>query len=356
MSEHPPQSGAGDGAAPRPPRRPRYRGTHPRRFEQRYKELDPQRFPEMQAHLRAQGRTPAGAHVPILCDEIIAALAPHPGACVADCTLGYGGHALAFLQRLQPGGLLLGFDVDGEQLEPARRRLTEAAEQAPLAEFKLFRRNFAGLAGVLAETLSGDGFDVIFADLGVSSMQIDDPRRGFSYKHDGPLDMRMDQRIARSAADWLRVLSASELAEILRAYGDEADAERIAAAIVAAPAHQPLSSTRALGRLVAQVKGVDSPAALAPTFQAIRIHVNDELGALRGLLRVAPHCLRPGGRFGVLTFHSGEDRLVKHAFREGAAAGQYDGEQRELIRPGPAERRDNPRSAAAKFRWTRRPA
>ncbi len=340
-------------------RRPRYRGTHPRQFQERYKELDAEAYPEMQEHVRAQGRTPAGAHVPVMLAEVLAVLAPQPGAVVADCTLGYGGHARALLERVGPEGLLVGLDVDAEQLARTRDRLSGAGHD----NVHLHHSNFAGLAKVLGlEGLAGA--DAVFADLGVSSMQIDDPRRGLSYKHDGPLDMRLDARIPLSAADWLARLSEAELAETLADLADEPHAQAIAAAIVRRRQQGPITRTGELVDTIFAALGLDRrrwrqqaqakthPAAL--TFQALRILVNDELGSLRQLLRIAPDCLAPGGRIAILSFHSGEDRLVKRAFREGLRAGLYAEAPDEVQRPTPQELADNPRSRSAKLRWARR--
>jgi 16S rRNA (cytosine1402-N4)-methyltransferase len=345
-------------------RRPRYPGTHPRRFEQRYKELDPQAHPDVHPHVRAQGRTPAGTHVPVLVNEVLQCLAPAPGEIVADCTLGYGGHAIEFLQRIRPDGRLIGFDLDPAALEKARNRLVRVG-----VPFSLHRGNYAGLGKVLAaEKL--DGYDIIFADLGVSSMQLDDPSRGFSYKHAGPLDMRMDSAAAgvkRTAAELLATLPFEQLSAALAELADEPDHERIARRIVAQRAIRPITRTSELVRLIFAAKGLSRrdwrqqtasdargihPAAL--TFQALRIIVNDELGALAQLLRMAPYCLLRGGRIGIISFHSGEDRLVKHAFREGLRDGTYAAICEAVIRPAAPEVHANPRSASAKFRWARR--
>lgn len=343
-----------------PRRRPRYAGTHPRRFEERYKERDPQRYPEIVEHVRAQGRTPAGTHVPVMLAEVLAALRPAPGEIVADVTLGYGGHARALLERVAPGGVLIGLDLDGEQLLAAGRRLSQCADSVSL---HLRRSHFAGLPKVMAD-LGIEGLDVLLADLGVSSMQIDDPARGFSYRHDGPLDMRMDPRRPRTAADLLRSVSEAELSEALRDFADEPGHARIARAIVQRRERQPITRTLDLAEIVVAAAAV-SPAAArrasgmrgerlhpaARTFQALRILVNDELHGLEQLLRIAPWCMRPGGRLGVLTFHSGEDRRVKRAFREGVRGGVYERIADRPERAAPAERAANPRSAPAKLRW-----
>jgi 16S rRNA (cytosine1402-N4)-methyltransferase len=307
-------------------------------------------------------------HVPVMLDEVLAALSPSPGEVVADLTIGYGGHALAFLERTAPNGLLIGLDLDGGQLEATGRRLGNMTDPARL---DLHHSHFAGLPKVLAAA-GRPGVDVLFADLGVSSMQIDDPSRGFSYKHDGPLDMRMDPRRPRTAADILRRITAEELAAALRELADEPDHERIALAIVRRRSEQPIARTLDLADAVLAVKGLprrsgraaagasDSGSSAtesarlhpaARTFQALRIMVNDELQGLDQLLRVAPGCLRPGGRLGILTFHSGEDRRVKHALRDGLRDGVYAQIAERPQRPSAAERSANPRSAPAKFRW-----
>jgi len=355
------ESPGADTPAPGRRRRPRYRGTHPRRFAERYKELAPEKYPEIAAHVRAQGRTPAGTHVPVLVPEVLAALDPRPGEVVADLTLGHGGHALALWPRIQPGGRLYGLDLDGAVLARTRDRLAAAG-----AEITVEESNFAGLGSFLRRH-DLDGCDVLFADLGVSSLQIDDPARGFSYKHDGPLDMRMGESRRRTAAELLATLSAGELATALAELADEPQAAAIAAAVVAARARAPLQSTRDLTRLVLAAKGI-SPRVLgaarradpdllhpaARTFQALRMLVNEERGNLAALLREAPHCLKPGGRIGIVSFHSGEDRLVAEAFAAGRAAGFYAAIAAAAIRPGPAEHRANPRSSSARFRWARR--
>jgi 16S rRNA (cytosine1402-N4)-methyltransferase len=390
-----------DSGSPRPPRRKRYGGTHPAKFGEKYKELQPEQYPEMQEHVRAQGRTPAGTHVPIMVREIMECLAPQPGEVVADGTLGYGGHAREFLSRIAPGGRLVGFDLDREQLDRTGRRLEkefpgamaarghDESEQGLAGEnmaasghgtsaknsglpagvtLGLHHGNFAGIDRALAAE-GIEGYDIIFADLGVSSMQIDDPARGFSYKHEGLLDMRMDPRRKRSAADLLATLPEEKLSAALAELADEPDHAAIARAVVERRSHQPIRTTTELVDLVLEAKGLShdqwqkraaqSPGELHPaalTFQALRILVNDELASLAQLLRVTPWCLQPGGRLGIISFHSGEDRLVKQSFREGLAAGVYAAIADEVLRPTAAEVYANPRSKPARFRWARKPA
>jgi 16S rRNA (cytosine1402-N4)-methyltransferase len=308
--------------------------------------------------VRAKGSTPAGTHIPVLVAQVLDSLHPGPGDIVVDCTVGYGGHAMEFIKRITPGGRLIALDVDSVELERTRERLSQA--DVPVS---FHRSNFAGIANVLKKE-GLDRCDIIWADLGVSSMQIDNPQRRMSYKHDGPLDMRMDDRLKRTAADWLAKLSEQELAATLWELADEPDAQRIAHMIVARQAAEPITRISQLVELVFEAKGltpkmrrqqrVSEPGSLHPaarTFQALRILVNDELGSLRELLRVASYCLHPGGRIGIISFHSGEDRLVKQSFREGVRSGIYESAAEDVIMPGIEEIRANPRSASAKFRW-----
>jgi 16S rRNA (cytosine1402-N4)-methyltransferase len=353
------RSGESGHRTQKPRRRPRYRGTHPKRYAERYKEHNLASYPEMEAHLQAKGSTPAGTHIPVLVEEVMACLRPAPGEVVVDCTVGYGGHAREFLQRIAPGGRLIGLDVDAAELERTRKRLGRT--EAPVS---FYHSNFAGLAKVLGQEKL-DGFDIIFADLGVSSMQIDNPERGMSYKHEGPLDMRMDDRIKETGADLLKRLSEEELSQELWELADEPDHRKIARQIVARRTVEPITRTSQLAQVVFEAKGLDpklwrrqrreakagSLHPAARTFQALRILVNDELGSLRELLRIAPYCLRPGGRLGIISFHSGEDRLVKQSFRAGVRGGAYASAAEEVVTPTTPEIRANPRSASAKFRW-----
>lgn len=342
-----------DSDAPRPARRPRYRGTHPRQFEQKYKEHQPERYPDEIAKVLDGGKTPAGMHRPIMVAEVLAALALEPGDTVADCTLGYGGHAGEFLRAVQPGGRVLGFDLDPLELPrtEARLRATGIPEEA----LKVWRQNFAGLAAVLAVE-APDGVAAIFADLGVSSMQLDDPARGFTYKSDGPLDMRMNPTRGLSAAEWLTKWSAPRLAQLLTENADEPQADALAEAILLAQARSPLTTTRALAEVVRTAvpqrqSEEDIERTVRRVFQALRIAVNGEFDALDAFLRQLPGCLKPGGRVAILTFHSGEDRRVKAAFKDGLLAGDYSEIARDVIRATPAEQRANPRSSSAKLRW-----
>ena len=339
-------------------RRVRYSGKNPRNYAQKYKELDPQRDPETIAKVIASGKTPAGQHRPILVDEVLEALDLRPGQRGADATFGYGGHSEAILGKVRPGGQLLGLDVDAVQLPRSEQRLRDLgfSEQ----ELVVKRSNYAGLAAALEEMSWGDGVDFVLADLGLSSMQIDNPERGFSYKHDGPLDMRMNPERGVSARDWLARCKPEKLERWLEEAGDEPRAATIAAALAEASAEEKgkdgLTTTRQLRRVIEQTLPETCDEELrkvtvARVFQAIRIAVNDEFSALDAFLRSLPDCLRPSGRVAILSFHSGEDRRVKHHFRDGLRTGIYREISAEVVRPSAAEIGGNPRAAPAKLRW-----
>lgn len=334
--------------AERPPRRPRYSGKNPRRFAEKYKEHAPELYPETVARVIAGGKTPAGSHVPIMVDESLAALALHPGQTGVDATLGYGGHAARILKRITPGGKLLGLDVDPLELPKTAARLL--AMGFGECAFEAVRSNYAGIAkGLAARELAA--VDFVFADLGCSSMQYDDPLRGFSFKRAGPLDMRMNPGRGLSAADWLVKVSAEKLELALHEHADEPRAEMLGAAL----AGHRFTDTLALAEAVREAVGNLDNGLLELTvrrvFQAVRIAVNEEFTALEAFLRVLPDCLKPGGRAVVLTFHSGEDRRVKKAFQAGLREGVYASLNESVITAGPEERRLNPRSSAAKLRW-----
>jgi len=273
-----------------------------------------------------------------------------------DSTLGHGGHARAMLARLAPGGRLIGLDVDPVEQPKTIARLRAAGWGEDV--FTPVRRNFAGLPQVLAE-LGVAGADAILADLGVSSMQLDDPMRGFTFKTDGPLDLRLNPARPPSAAEWLARVKESELAAALAGNADEPRAELLARELTARRAAAPFTRTRQLAEAIRDILHLPKPGPGQVTddtpvrrvFQALRIAVNDESGVLDQFLRHLPGCLKPGGRVAILTFHSGEDRRVKHAFKSGLRAGAYSAASDEVIRAGREELRANPRSAAAKLRW-----
>ena len=347
----PPSSGDSPSATPHR-RRPRYSGRNPRRFEDKYKEHNPQRYADTVAKVLASGKTPAGSHRPIMVAEILEALAPRPGELAVDCTLGYGGHAREILARLQPGGRLLGLDADPVELPKTEARL-RAAGFGP-ETFTAVRSNFAGLPQALAAA-NLTAADCILADLGVSSMQLDDPTRGFSVKFDGPLDMRMNPQRGFPASVLLEKTSPAALTKLLEENSDEPRAPELAAKLTG----RAFPTTKALGAAIRtalpRVGKDESDLTVRRVFQALRIEVNDEFSALDMLLRYLPMCLNPGGRIAILTFHSGEDRRVKKSFEAGLREGIYADIAHEVIRPTPEERHDNPRSSPAKLRWARVP-
>jgi 16S rRNA (cytosine1402-N4)-methyltransferase len=293
-----------------------------------------------------------GTHLPIMVAEVLRCLRPMPGEMGVDCTLGGGGHAHAILQRLQPGGRLIGLDVDPLELPRTEARLRSAGFGPET--FVARHRSFADLPDVLAAE-GGVGADLILVDLGVSAMQHDTPARGFSYKDPGPLDLRMDPSRGEPASRLLTRLSEETLAGILAENADEPHAQLIAGLLT----RQPVQTTHALERLVRlgltaarpDLQKAEVKMSVRRTFQALRIVVNDEFAALEALLRSLPQCLAPGGRVAVLTFHSGEDRRVKKAFQRGRRSGVYAAVAEAVIRASKDETRANRRAAAAKLRW-----
>jgi len=289
--------------------------------------------------------------------QVIDVLRPQQAKVVVDCTIGYGGHASRLLEEMPPDAILIGLDVDGRQLEQTAKRLAGFGHR-----IRLHRSNFGQLPQVLAQDGIGR-VDAILADLGASSMQIDDPKRGFSYKHpNSPLDMRMDDRLAITAADLLANLSYEELDRALWELADEPDHQRIAQFIVAQRAVRPITSTGDLIRLIFAAKGTtekawkrhktyDDPHPAALTFQALRIMVNDELSNLRLLLQSAPEVLASGGRIAIISFHRGEDRIVRQALKDGLEAGIYSSISPKAMRPTIQEVRSNSRSSSGRLRW-----
>ena len=291
-------------------------------------------------------------HRPIMMDEVLRCLRPTPGDVAVDCTLGGGGHAHAILERVQPGGRLIGFDLDPLELPRTEAQMREAGFGPET--FLARQGNFSALPQLLAAERVASA-DLILVDLGLSSMQADSPERGFSYKVAGPLDMRMNPLQGEPASALLARLSEAALAEILTVNADEPHAELIAGLLK----EKPVTTTHAAERIVRTGLGAAMPAlskadvkmSVRRTFQALRIAVNDEFAALDSLLSALPQCLAPGGRVAVLTFHSGEDRRVKKAFRAGRRDGVYSDAAEDVVRSTKDETFSNRRAAAAKLRW-----
>ena len=305
----------------------------------------------------ASGKTPAGTHRPIMVEEVLRCLRPKAGDVAVDCTLGGGGHARAILERVQPGGRLIGLDVDPLELPRTEASLRAAGFGADT--FVAHQANFAGLQQVLAAEGLATA-DVILADLGVSSMQLDNPERGFTYKEAGPLDMRMNPSRGEPASQLIARISEEALAGLLQENADEPHATLIASLLK----QQPIETTQLVDRLVRtglntalpNLAKADVKMSVRRTFQALRIAVNNEFSTLDALLRSLPQCLAPGGRVAMLTFHSGEDRRVKKAFQAGYRAGVYSAVANEVIRSSMEETRANRRASSAKLRWAVRAA
>jgi 16S rRNA (cytosine1402-N4)-methyltransferase len=333
-------------------RRKRYKGTHPRSFAEKYKELGSD--PEAVAKAKARGSTPAGRHLPVMLAEVLEALAPLSGASILDCTLGWGGHSQALAAAKGPEGRLIGFDRDGEELGRAEERLRSLG-----VGITARRCDFAGALGEL-RGLGVEGVDALLADLGVSSMQLDRPDRGMSFKTNGPLDMRMDRSQGQTAAEWLACASEAQVADALARFGDEPDAKAIAARLAALfAAGRGPKTTFELAAAVAtakrlkpgrfQKKDAFSAHPAGRTFQALRIVVNAEQESLSALLRDLPSLVRSGGRAVFLTFHSGEEVLVEAALAEQTAAGHWLGPLAGPRKASLEEVRENPRARSARL-------
>ena len=294
-------------------------------------------------------------HLPVLLEPILTALSPRPGQTIVDCTAGLGGHSGALLEKITPNGKLIGIDFDPANLAIARAKLESMG-----GNFEFFHNNFAALPTVLGQA-GVEQVDAILADLGVASPQIDDPARGFSYRQPGPLDMRMDSSRGQPASALINRLSEREIEAALLELGDETDAPQIARLIVDRRKIKPIETTQDLMAIVCEARDFTLKRAAgaklhpaARTFQALRILVNRELANLDRLLAVIPQCLKPGGVAAIISFHSGEDRRVKAAFRAGLTGGIYSSISPDPIIADDEERETNPRSRSAKLRWARR--
>ena len=336
-------------------RRPHYSGTHPKSFREKYKEHQPEKYGEMIEKVIRKGSTPAGMHLSIMVEEILDFLQIQPGQTGLDATLGYGGHTRAMLERLEGRGHIYALDVDPIESAKTRERLKAAGYGEELLTVRLL--NFADVEEVAKEA---GRFDFVLADLGVSSMQIDNPERGFSYKLDGPLDLRLNPTQGVSAAQRLLEVSRDELVGMLRENADEPYAEQIADRVVSyIERGRPVETTaqlreiirEALVRLPAAEREESVRKSCQRTFQALRIDVNSEFEVLYRFMEKLPDVLAPGGRAAILTFHSGEDRLVKKAFREYYRQGVYEDIAKDVIRPGAEECARNPRARSTKLRW-----
>ena len=344
-----------DNQTPKSSRRIRYKGTHPKSFKEKYKELNPENFSEDVQKVMQQGRTPAGMHRSICVNEIMDFLNIQPGQIGMDATLGYGGHSLEMLKRLAPIGHLYATDVDPFELPKTRDRLAALGFGPEVLTIK--KMNFSGI-DLIAEEAGPLNF--VLADLGVSSMQIDNPDRGFSFKIDGPLDLRLNPNSGKSAAALLKNISRDRLAELFYEYSDEPYAEEIATAIIETVKRGvEIKTTIDLKEVIKENLSFLAPVNRAEEikktcqrcFQALRIEVNNEFGVLEKFLEKLPDALASGGKVAILSFHSGEDRRVKKMFKAMHRAGIYSEIAPDPIKASAEEINSNPRARSAKLRW-----
>ena len=336
-------------------RRVRYSGKYPKKFEEKYKEHNPEKYKDTIARVIEKGSTPAGMHISIMVKEILDFLQIKPGQQGLDCTLGYGGHSRKMMEQLHGEGRLVSLDIDPIESEKTVKRLRDAGFGEDIFRFCL--TNFANIDEVAKEY---GKFDFVLADLGVSSMQIDNPKRGFSYKTEGPLDLRLDPLHGDSAADRLRQIEQDEFEGMLIENSDEPYAKEIAAKVFnkmreGASMNTTTELRQAVEEALVRVPKAQRDEAVkkscARTFQALRIDVNSEFEVLYSFLEKLDGILNPGGRVAILTFHSGEDRLVKKAFKELQKAGVYSDVSKDVIRPSREECHVNPRAKSTKMRW-----
>lgn len=336
-------------------RRPRYKGTHPRNYKEKYKELQPEKYADTIEKVIQKGSTPAGMHISICVREILDFLEIKPGQRGLDATLGYGGHTLEMLKCLEHEGHIYALDVDPIESAKTKERLENLGYGPDILTVKLL--NFANVDQIASEA---GLFDFVLADLGVSSMQIDNPERGFSYKTDGPLDLRMNPEKGITAAERLRTIDVQELGGMLTENADEPYAALIAEAVVTEiQKGREIAATKDLRDIIAQtldfLPAAEKKEAVKKscqrTFQALRIDVNSEFEVLYEFLDKLPHILAPGGRAAILTFHSGEDRLVKKSFKQYQREGLYSEIAKDVIRPSAEECARNSRARSTKMRW-----
>lgn len=336
-------------------RRVRYKGTHPRNFHEKYKELNPEKYKDTIEKVIRKGSTPAGMHISIMVQEILDFLQIKPGQRGLDATLGYGGHTAKMLECLQGEGHMCALDVDPIEMQKTRSRLNDMGYDESI--LTIIEQNFANIDLVAAEYGT---FDFVLADLGVSSMQIDNPERGFTYKYEGPLDLRLNPQKGISAAERLRELSQDELAGMLIENSDEPYANEIAKEVMHTFRRGGSIDTtiqlkdvieQSLSFLPEKEQKEAIKKSCARTFQALRIDVNSEFEVLEAFLEKLPDTLNPGARVAILTFHSGEDRLVKKSFKRLLKEGVYREVSADVIRPSAEECNRNSRARSTKMRW-----
>jgi 16S rRNA (cytosine1402-N4)-methyltransferase len=337
-------------------RRVRYKGTHPKTYAEKYKEHQPEKYADTIEKVIRKGSTPAGMHLSIMVQEILDILQIQPGQNGLDATLGYGGHTRRMLEQLQGTGHICALDVDPIEIEKTKERLKQAGYGTD--RLTIIQENFANIDQIAQ--VHGP-FDFILADLGVSSMQIDNPDRGFSYKIEGPLDLRLNPEKGIPAAERLKELTQEELEGMLVENSDEPYAAQIAAEVTRKlRRREPVETTTQLRETIEralsflpenQEKKELIKKTCQRTFQALRIDVNSEFEVLEAFLDKLPDALAPSGRVAVLTFHSGEDRMIKKAFKQWKKQGVFCEISDEVIRPSAKECRQNPRARSTKLRW-----
>lgn len=339
---------------PKHQRRIRYNGTHPKTFKEKYKEQQPEKYADTVAKVIQKGNTPAGMHLPICVNEILETLQIKPGQTGLDATLGYGGHTLEMLKCLNSKGHLYAIDVDPIELPRTKERLERLGYGPEILTIK--HMNFSKIDELLSETAP---FHFILADLGVSSMQIDNSERGFSFKFEGPLDLRLNPETGTSAADRLKKMSFDELQGMLIENADEPYSAEIARAIISKIKKGiKISTTTELRTIITealkkipQMSDAEIKKSCQRCFQALRIDINDEFEVLDEFLEKLPNVLAEGGRVAILTFHSGEDRRVKKSFKHYFNEGIYREIAPDPIRPSTEECYNNGRARCAKLRW-----
>lgn len=336
-------------------RRVRYKGKYPRNYKEKYKELNPEKYQDTIEKVIRKGSTPAGMHISIMVKEIIDFLQIKPGQTGFDATLGYGGHTKAMLECLKGQGHMYATDVDPIESAKTKKRLADAGFGEDILTIRL--QKFCTIDEIAKEA---GGFDFVLADLGVSSMQIDNPDRGFSFKVDGPLDLRLNPEKGISAAERLAQIDEGELAGMLWENSDEPYAEELAHAIVTERKHgKPIDTTTRLREVIEETlsflpekeKKDTVKKTCQRTFQALRIDVNNEFEVLYEFMEKLPGALKPGGRAAILTFHSGEDKLVKKALKQGYKEGVYSEIANDVVRPSAEECAQNGRARSTKMRW-----
>ena len=326
-----------------------------RENKEKYKELNPEKYQDTIEKVIRKGSTPAGMHISIMVKEIIDFLQIKPGQTGFDATLGYGGHTKAMLECLKGQGHMYATDVDPIESAKTKKRLADAGFGEDILTIRL--QNFCTIDEIAKEA---GGFDFVLADLGVSSMQIDNPDRGFSFKVDGPLDLRLNPEKGISAAERLAQIDEGELAGMLWENSDEPYAEELAHAIVTERKHgKPIDTTTRLREVIEETlsflpekeKKDTVKKTCQRTFQALRIDVNNEFEVLYEFMEKLPGALKPGGRAAILTFHSGEDKLVKKALKQGYKEGIYSEIANDVVRPSAEECAQNGRARSTKMRW-----